>query len=172
MGRRRGSGNEAGSEGRRILGTGMVESPYDRGEVEQVTRNLGESPADAMLARGDIDAAQHRADAAVRRLYEHLTIQRSGAIDPGREPVDVSGHAHGPGDRAIDAGRRLARVAAHLGKADYALVIAVSGEGHAIRAVAGRWEGADNPSARTRNYISRRYRDALSELARHFGFAR
>ncbi len=58
-----------------------------------------------------------------------------------------------------------------LGAIDYKITVHIAGDRRSIKEVAAIWEKADKPSTAMRLYIGRRYRDALSLLAKEFGYA-
>lgn len=161
-----------GYGGRRSLGRAEVDNPYGQpGEKETVTINVRESALEEMFARRLIEPCQKKAGDRFRTLYELVAIQKGGAVDPSKEPVDTSGTSDPIPDRVIDAGRRLGEIAKELGKQDYAIVSAICGEGLTVLEMSRRWEGCDEPSNRARNYVSRRLRDALLLLARFWRLA-
>jgi hypothetical protein len=162
-----------GHDGRLELASANVESPYFRGEREAVVRNIRECPADQMFARHQIDEAQHRADARYRAIYESAQERRSfGVADPSREPVCVSMAFSAPlSDYRLDAIKHLAELRSVLGEQDDKIVRLISGQLMAPCDVAKIWARSENPSQRMREYIGMRYRDALKELAKTFGYA-
>lgn len=163
---------QPGHNGRYEPASATVESPYFKGEYETVTRNICESPADQMRARRQIDEAQHRADARFRQLYEAAQERKSfGVSDYTREPVCVSAAFSAPvSDHRLTAIKHLERLRSVLGERDDKIVRHISGQLMPVHQVAAIWSNCDKPKKSDREYIGRRFRDALTELAKVFGY--
>lgn len=167
---------QPGYEGKYLPGNAVVENPYAATNPSKPTveagRNYAESPSAMLFKRGDIDAAQERADGKFRRLYEASQGGKSeGVIDPSNEPVDNSrGRGDGFTDRRLKAIAELDRLKNILGSIDYRIMCQVSGNRLSLTEVASIWDRSDNPSKAMRLYIGRRYKDGLLVLAREFGY--
>ena len=142
------------------LGTRIIENPYD-GERESVVVNLRESPLDRWRAHDDIDGAQLAAGERFRACWERAGIGGAKAFDWTREFVD-GGKIHEPlTDTVRRAAKRLGEAALALGQRDYYLVTQVIGQRVFPSAMTSNRDEAE--------YISRRVRDALHELAKLWG---
>lgn len=143
------------------IGQRLVEDPYD-GTRLTVTVNRRESPLNRWHDRGDIDGAQLAAGERFRAAWEQAGIGGARAFDYTREYVD-GGRLHEPLTDAVRrAAKRLGEAQRTLGPYSYALVVAMIGE----RRFASDMAPGDEREAK---YISRRVRDALTELAHVWG---
>ncbi|WP_162130395.1 hypothetical protein [Rhizobium sp. CF122] len=124
--------------------------------------NLRESPIAMMAAKGHL--AKHQVEAAVmfRRLWEALGGSGAGSFDYSREPVDGGGAREPITDRQIDAGIRLKGCRDLLGRRHYDVVSRIAGEGRTIAEL--------GTSKRARHTLADYLRDALDDLAVHWGF--
>ncbi|MCP5083270.1 MAG: hypothetical protein GY948_16395 [Alphaproteobacteria bacterium] len=161
-----------GYDGRMEQTSDKVESPYRKGEFEVVARNVRESGLLTMLNRKQIDDAQYMAGDWIRRKIER-TRMSSGAIDPGYEPVDTSGHADPIPDRVIAAAQALGPVERHVtrehGRQGWLTVRLVCAEGATVSEAAHRRYGlATRAQERATGQL---LRDALDEAAIYLGYA-
>ncbi len=98
-------------EGKFMPGNDVVKNPYhsddpDAEPYNDTGRNYAESPSAMMLKRGDIDAAQERADGKFRRLYEASQGGKSLASSTRRMNLWTT-HAVPLMASLKDAGRQL-----------------------------------------------------------------
>jgi hypothetical protein len=138
----------------------LVDSPYRRGEFDAVVRNVRESSLATMYARGQIDQAQLEAGNWFRHTYERSRMG-SMAVDPRREPVDISGMADPIPDHVIAASRELARARAEIGVKGYLIVELVCGQGWSVKEAAGI--GVSYQQVREAGMLLRVSLDALAE---------
>lgn len=124
--------------------------------------NLRESPIAMMAAKGHIEPHQLQAADKFRRLWESLGGSGAGSFDYSREPVDGGGTREPITDRQIDAGFALKACQSALGPRPYDIVSKVVGEGRTIAEL-----GA---SKRERHTLADYLRNALDDLAVHWGF--
>lgn len=161
-----------GFAGRMDLRAAQVENPFKRGELETVVRNFHESHLTTLWARKQIDDAQYMAGDWIRRKVER-TRMSSGAIDPGCEPVDTSGHADPIPDRVIAAAQALAPVERHVtdehGRQGWLTVRLVCGDGATVTEAANRRYGlATRAQERATGQL---LRDTLDAAAVYLGYA-
>jgi len=124
--------------------------------------NLRESPVAMMAAKGHLEAHQVEAAIMFRRLWEALGGSGAGSFDYSREPVDGGGAREPISDRQIDAGIQLKNCRDLLGRRHYDVVSAVAGEGRTIAEI--------GTSKRARHTLADYLKDALEDLAVHWGF--
>jgi hypothetical protein len=153
------------------LATAYVDNPEwrpDRHGMKAFPRkitamvNVRESAIATLAARRAINDAQVAAANRFRSLWEKMGGTGAGAIDYSREHVD-GGYTRDPISQAqMTAGKELARCRALLGRRTYTLVVAVCGEGFALKEIAidkrGTLTAADN------------LRDGLDDLAEMWGY--
>jgi hypothetical protein len=157
-----------GYEGKFELGTREVETPETYlGKLETVAYNTRHDPIERMFARDQIDEAQRLAGNRFRALVEMEGARGAKATDYTQEPVDGRGAAPDVSVKALEAATELSGLRNLLGRLDFALVRQIAGEGFNIVDVAKFWgEGKF-----TVKYVGRRFNDALSQLAMHWGYA-
>jgi len=124
--------------------------------------NLRESPIAMMAAKGHLEAHQVEAAIKFRRLWESLGGAGAGSFDYSREPVDGGGAREPISDRQIDAGFKLQECRELLGRRHYDVVSRVAGEGCTIAEL--------GVSKRARHTLADYLKDALEDLAVHWGF--
>lgn len=124
--------------------------------------NLRESPVAMMAAKGHLEAHQVEAAIKFRRLWESLGGSGAGSFDYSREPVDGGGAREPISDRQIDAGIQLKGCRDLLGRRHYDVVSMVAGEGRTIAEI--------GTSKRARHTLADYLKDALEDLAVHWGF--
>ncbi len=124
--------------------------------------NLRESPVAMMAAKGHLEAHQVEAAIMFRRLWEALGGSGAGSFDYSREPVDGGGAREPISDRQIDAGIQLKSCRDLLGRRHYDVVSKVAGEGRTIAEI--------GTSKRARHTLADYLKDALEDLAVHWGF--
>lgn len=159
-----------GYEDRREEVAGKAENPYQRGEAQEVTRNVRESNLGLMLARKQIDAPQHRAGMWFLARFERARASAM-ASDPAREFVDSSRRNDPIAQRIIEAVMDLAEVAPILGKPGLIIVELVCGEGLNVAEAADRILG--RPSSQFEKKVTGwLLRGSLDALAEHLGFGK
>jgi hypothetical protein len=124
--------------------------------------NLRESPVAMMAAKGHLEPHQVEAAIKFRRLWEALGGAGAGSFDYSREPVDGGGAREPISDRQIDAGIQLKNCRDILGRRHYDVVSKVAGEGRTIAEI--------GTSKRARHTLADYLKDALEDLAVHWGF--
>ncbi|MBX5190142.1 hypothetical protein HJB86_14625 [Rhizobium sp. NZLR3b] len=124
--------------------------------------NLRESPVAMMAAKGHLEPHQVEAAIMFRRLWEALGGSGAGSFDYSREPVDGGGAREPISDRQIDAGFRLKECRELLGPRHYDVVSRVAGDGCTIAEL--------GLSKRARHTLADYLRDALDDLAVHWGY--
>lgn len=125
--------------------------------------NLGEHTLDRLKARGNIDGCQYAAGDRFRRDWEMAAIAPDKAVEL-REKVDGGGVSLGLSHGKLDAMNRVRLALAALNTTSRAFVIDVCGEGKKLETV--RIERGYN-----HHYVGPRFREALEDLARHYGLA-
>jgi hypothetical protein len=143
------------------LGTRIIDDPYEPGAKLEAVVNLRESPLDRWHDRDQIDGAQFAAGERFRRAWERAAIGGAKAFDWRRPVVDGGKPPEPVEDRASGAFKRLQEAEHELGRAGYYMVTQVIGERVFPSSMARSRDEAE--------YISRRVRDALMELARMWG---
>lgn len=123
--------------------------------------NLRESPIAMMAAKGHLEPHQVEAAIKFRRLWEALGGSGAGSFDYSREPVDGGGARDPISDRQIDAGFKLKECRELLGRRHYDVVSRVAGDGCTIAEL--------GTSKRARHTLADYLRDALDDLAVHWG---
>jgi hypothetical protein len=148
-----------------------VPDPFEPGRKVAVLKNVSVHPAESMLSRGYIDAAQHAAAGTLRRLYEQAEIGGSAAIDYSRVRVDGGILADPLAEETYAARRALIAARRAVGEMGWAILSPIMGEGISIEQVA-----RDRPALsrglkgkRAEGYISGRLREALDDLVKHWG---
>jgi len=124
--------------------------------------NLRESPIAMMAAKGHLEPHQVEAAIKFRRLWEALGGAGARSFDYSREPVDGGGAREPISDRQIDAGTQLKDCRDILGRRHYEVVSKVAGEGRTIAEI--------GTSKRARHTLADYLKDALEDLAVHWGF--
>lgn len=125
-----------------VLVAADVPDPYEPEKPLRVMRNLREHPLHMLSHSGRINEAQRWAGEKFRAAYEKAVIGASIAIDYSRVRVD-GGPSRDPLSetqiRAVDWLNKLARYPT-TGKASYAILTQICGEGRGIAEVARQWE--------------------------------
>jgi hypothetical protein len=144
-----------------------IENPHNTEQKIVVYRGIRDDPLAGMFSRGQIDKAMLEAGLEWQRHHENSTIGAISAIDPEKEKVD-GGKIYEPITiRQIKALKELAKAKAILGDHGQSLVYDV---------LARRMQLIDVARERmmTRdieiNYIGRRFRECLDDLAKLWGF--
>lgn len=125
--------------------------------------NCAESPIDWLLARHIIEGYQHAAGERFRRDWEISGISPARAIEL-REKVDGGGMSLGISNGKLDAMNRVNRALGALNHISRVFVVEVCGEGKRLETV--RVERVFS-----KHYVGPRFREALDDLARHYGLA-
>lgn len=124
--------------------------------------NLRESPIAMMAAKGHITTHQLQAANEFRRLWEALGGSGAPALDYSLEKVD-GGESKDPISlRQMHAGKMLKECRLVLGRRHFDIVEKVAGEGRTISELGS--------SKRERFTLADYLRDALDDLAVHWGF--
>lgn len=143
------------------LGTREVDDPYEPGAKLTATVNLRESPLDRWRSRSEIDLAQYAAGEKFRALWERSELGGAQALDPAKEYVDGGVMPDPYSLERMRAGVQLRAARGELGQQDYGYVCRVIGNREWPSDMAGAKHDSD--------YVSRRVRDALTELAHMWG---
>lgn len=155
--------------------TVMRENPYGNG-WEPMQLGIDIDPLEHMAERRFISMAQKRAGDKFKAAYEAVSGQRGLAIDYTVERVDSSGTGQAVSQQAVDGMAVLNSARAALGKQDYPIVIAVAGWGMTVAAYANLLaKGSVRTASRdkeAREYVGKRFRDALTTLAIEWGYER
>lgn len=146
-----------------------VRDPYD-GRDLVVAKNVRTHPLDHMAARGRLSAAQKAAGDRFLAIWDRSQIGGARAIDYSRLRVDVS-FAHSGLDASVAAATdHLRAICRDIGKRAYRLLVLVIGGRMAVFDLARRLDGTvDDHEAR---HVSACLREALDDLADHFGVAK
>jgi hypothetical protein len=144
----------------------VVRDPYSEiGENITVLRATRDDPLAGMLARKQIDLAQHEAGREWQRYWEDAAIGSVRAIDPTKEPVDGKGPVHVPfSDLQRKAMLKLREVALVLGYEGDRLVRDILGDRVQLADAAAR-------RGRSKKYIGQRFRECLETMAKLMGYA-
>ncbi|WP_127524062.1 hypothetical protein [Mesorhizobium sp. Z1-4] len=129
--------------------------------------NIRESSISALLANNAITASQHAAAEKFRTLFEAMGASGAKGLDTTREFVDGGTFPEPIGQKAIDAGKKLASahhalVTSH-GLYAWRLVGYICGEGRTIRELA--------ETRRQRDTMTDNLRAYLDVLAAHWGYS-
>jgi len=154
---------------KRELRLATVDSPYRKGEAEEVVRNIRESSLTAMHARGQIDDAQLRAGEWVRAKSEVSQIGLR-VSDPSRIIVDTSGIPDPLPDRASEASMALSLAARHLGAVGWPVIDMVCGAGYTIEGATKRLF-RERLSRSRQAFVGQLLRESLDKLAIFLGYA-
>jgi hypothetical protein len=144
----------------------VVENPLDanRGFI-RVLRATKDDPLAGLLARGQIDLAQHGAGRRWQQYWEDVEGHAMRAIDPTREPVDGRAAAVSPfADRRLTAVYELRACTEALGWEGDRIVRLVLAERMQINAVATQLE-------RPARYMGTRFRECLETMAKRWHLA-
>lgn len=162
--------NKAGYDGKRQLAVADIENPYGKkGDREEVIINIRESTIELMLARNQIDMAQHRSAVRFRHLYESMYMTNM-AVDTAREPVDVSGQSDPIPDRILDAGLEISKAMSIMGRENAGYVVWIAGDGLTIREAAARVVGSA-PRQYHKRVVAKSLKRGLDRLAEYWGYA-
>lgn len=123
--------------------------------------NLRESPIAMMFARGHLAEYHLMAANKFRKLWETMGGAGAGSFDYSKEPVDGGAGREPLTDAQIDAGRELTLCQIVIGRRQYELVRLVAGQGYSISNLYA--------PKRERNTKADNLRDALEDLAKHWG---
>jgi hypothetical protein len=130
-----------------------------------VIRSTKDDPLAGMLARRQIDLAQHEAGREWQRYWEDAAIGSVRAVDPTKEPVDGKGPSPTPfSDLQRKAMLELRHVAIVLGWEGDRLVRDILGDRVQLADAAMR-------RSRSKKYIGIRFRECLETMAHMWHFA-
>lgn len=143
-----------------------VPDPWEPGRTIVVDVNTRESTAEILLARGKIDRAEYDAAETFRRLWEEAQISPVRSVNVAVEAVDGRGAARdGVSDRTRSAQRKLANIRRATGARNFAILVAVIGEGVLLRSIAERHPRLKGNYAH--GAASGRFFEALVDLTEH-----
>lgn len=152
-----------------LVAVGLRPDPYETGAHISVALSLRGDPLLALHARQMIADYQFAAGRAWQRYYEAAQIGALRAADTTIEPVDGGGMSV---EYLTDARRKaiakLTYCRAILGESGNALVTLVLGANMPVQQAA---LARGFVSRRDVEFCGRRFREALSDLARVFGYA-
>lgn len=149
-----------------VVATLKVVDPF--GDQAEVLQNLRDDPLAGMLARRQIDQAQFEAGRIWQRYMEDTEVGNIRAIDPTKEAVDGGRMPEPLSDSAARAFKELARAHALLGMIGESIVRDILGSRLTIQQ-AGQRRGYSTKAEQ--EYMGRRFREALDQLAVVFGCA-
>jgi hypothetical protein len=151
-----------GYDGRFELGVREVDDPLEPGARLTAAINVKHDIVEHMFARHQIGEHQRRAGNKFLQIVQASEAASGLAVDPTREPVDGRGDTTGVIDARLRAARELARMADYLGVRDFRIA----------RFMICRDESAyqDPRSQRERDYLHKRFRDILTDLAIFYGY--
>lgn len=151
------------------FGSVAIIDPYS-GKVEIKARNIRNHPLDHMMARGRITDAQLEAGNRFLLIWERSEIGGARAIDPGQIKVDTSYWHRGLALGVMAATADLNAIETKLGRRAYTLLVRIIGHRQSpfdlVRDAGG---GVYAPAAA---HISASFKEALDDLAVHFGCAK
>jgi len=162
---------QAGFNGMRELAAREVPDPYDGTKLTVIVNNR-ESSLAHLLARGLIDHCQKLAGDRFRQIYERSIVGGARAIDYEWPKVD-GGRFHDPIDDSLrEASKHLRVVRTIVGEVDYVILVEIAGQGRTVKEVARSWQDIGSPALtkKVELYVGHRFRDALTLLARRWGF--
>jgi hypothetical protein len=125
--------------------------------------NCAESPLDLLLKKGIIQAYQHLAGGTFRRDWEALTIGASRSAEMC-ERVQGGYPRNTLTDRQCQAQERVRRAITAISPVGAIIIRSLCGEGMTLRDIAARYGWSPH-------YVGPRAREALDELAVHYGLA-
>lgn len=146
----------------------VVDDPYEPGAKLRALRSIRDDPLAGMHSRDQIDHAQFIAGREWQKYHEHSEIGGISAIDPTKEAVDGGRMADPLSERYSKAVAKMTAADAVLGFQGSFLVRQVLGQRKSIQEVS---MALGLTSQREFNYMSRRFRECLESLAKHWGFA-
>lgn len=157
------------------LGERIVHDPMQPGQTERVTVNVRESPLAWMASRKLVNAAQENAGEELRNLYEMMLIGGSRGINYENPKVDGGSLGDPLSEQVFRAGRKLSKLAPHLGQRGYDLLLKAVGEGMSLYQLARMWPNEDGitpdkPTEKDVWYMGRRVREALEDTAKKWGY--
>jgi hypothetical protein len=121
-----------------------------------------------LWSRGEVARHEYEAGRRWQRAYELAQLGGARGIDPTRERVDGGRPPDVPGEAQLRAMRDLEASRAQLGARGYRLMEDICGRGLSLREAArARWL----VTRRGRDYLGRRFRECLHELAVLWGMA-
>lgn len=146
-----------------------VADPYD-GKPLKVSKNARVHPLDHMAHRGRLTDAQKMVGDRFLAVWDRSQIGGARAIDYERVKVDVSFVYRGLDEGAMQATAELGSICRAIGRRAYVLLVHVIGHREGIFDLARRLDGrVDQKQA---EHLSKSIREALDDLADHFGVAK
>lgn len=133
-----------------VLAADDVDDPYERGAKLRVIRNLREHPIAMLAHSGRITEAQRIAGMEFNRRFEAAAIGQQQAIDYSKTRVDGGGAIEPLPERIQEAVQWLNRLAkgGSVGKAGFAILSQICGEGRGVNETAQRFYNAGCPKGR------------------------
>lgn len=127
-----------------------------------VALNRKECPIEWYFHRGIVTQDQHAAAIKLRAHWEFFQLGKQSAVDPGRIRVD-GGQPHGMTDRQLDAVRVINTSLRAMGLIGSSVVVNVCCVGITLGAI-------EATMSWRKGYGAERLREALDDLAEHYGF--
>lgn len=146
----------------------IVDDPIEQGAKLQVLRSVRDDPLAGMLSRSQIDTAQFDAGRLWQRYREDSEIGGVQAIDTTKEAVDGGRFKEPDIDRLSAALTKLKDADRVLGAYGASLIYDVLARRMTIMEVA---QARSMTRQREIDYIGRRFRECLEELAKLWGCA-
>jgi hypothetical protein len=153
-----------GYDGKFEQGFMEVVDPFEGDSLKTITVavNIKHDIVKNMFARRQIGEHQYRAGNKFLGIVQSSQACSGLAVDPTREPVDGSGDSTGILDNRLRAARELARIREFLGIRDYRIArFMICREPDAYQSPKSRWDN---------EYLNRRFREVLTDLAIYFQF--
>ena len=159
----------------RPVGFVTVENPLaspsapDEQKRTKAVRALRDDRLALLHHRGQINSRLFKAGRGYQALCEGAEIGGIAGQDLTRPMVDGGGQqSHPLSDRQINSTKELARLRGVLGRNGRALIDLVLLESKSLREIAQLYYSDDNRS--TMIYIGKRFREALSTIAKELGY--
>ncbi len=173
-GPRKGKAQPAGPgfAGQREVRTRMVDNPLVPGTQTEASVNIRATALEWLAARQKIDSTQKAAGERFARLYRMAEIGGPQGIRY-TERVQTSGADDPLTDQVLDASRKLEQSMRVLGAWAAPIVVQVLGLDLPLAEVAKRWGAAGGivKGDGAAGYVAERLREALQQLAEHWGMA-
>lgn len=125
--------------------------------------NVAEHPLEMLLHRRAIDPCQHMAGDRFRADYEKANIAPAKAVEL-KELVSGGGVSLGVPVYRLEALERMGDALKAVSTVSRLLILDVCVDGLTLEAIR-------NKRSFSRDYIGPRFREALDELSRHYGFS-